>query len=70
MNIKSVMKNLIKKGPIKTWKLHQERKREKIRQEKMAEMQREIIQRVCEGSFEECKGLFVDRLNSCTFCTL
>lgn len=58
----AVMKNLFKKGPIETWELHQKRKKERIKQAKLVEMQQELIKRVSEEPFEECKELFLDRL--------
>lgn len=55
MNTKAVVKNLLKKGPIKTWKIHQKRK-------KMAAMKKECISGIVNGSYEDYKTVFIEYL--------
>ena len=62
MSAKAVIKNVITKGPVKTWEIHQQRKQEKIRQAKLAEMKRQVIAGIIDGDFADVKDLFIEYL--------
>ena len=62
MGVTAVIKNVIKIGPVNTWKLHQERKQERIRQAKMAEMKKEVINTTVYGDYDDAKELFIEYL--------
>lgn len=62
MNVKAVIKNTLKMGPVKTWKLHQKRKEEKERQEKLKKMKKDVVEGIINGSFPEIKDIFIEYL--------
>ena len=62
MGVTAVIKNVIKIGPVKTWDLYQQRKQERIRQAKMAEMRKKVIETTVNGDYADIKELFIEYL--------
>lgn len=59
MNLGAVLNNLVKKGPVTTFRIHRRRKN----LEKYKLIKDQIIKGVVDGSFAEQKDLFIDYLN-------
>ena len=62
MSAIAIAKNLFTKGPVKTWKIYQERKQERIRQAKMAELKKAVLEGVVGGDYADVKDLFIEYL--------
>lgn len=58
MNVKSILKNIVKKGPVKTYQIHKKRKEEKRKEIKINQLQKIIIERLSKRNFEENKEIF------------
>lgn len=76
MNVKSILKNTIKKGPIKTYRIYKKRKEERAEELRKIELKREekekklkkiqlkqdVIEKIAEGSFEDVREVFGEYL--------
>lgn len=76
MNVKSILKNTIKKGPIKTYRIYKKRKEERAEELRKIELKREekekklkkiqlkqdVIEKIAEGFFEDAREVFGEYL--------
>ena len=76
MNVKSILKNTIKKGPVKTYQIYKKRKEEKAEELRKIELKREekakklrkiqlkqdVIEKIAEGSFDDAREVLGEYL--------
>lgn len=62
MDIKSIIKHVIKKGPIKTYQIYKKRKKEKEKELRKIRLENDVVEKIAKGSFEDAREAFREYL--------